>query len=428
MNLYTNNRHFNKINRIFLIFLVSEDSASRRTEPDQFNSQSDNDSDSETELALPRLNDRQSSRYDTHGKYRQNYRNDKYVPLDRQNNTRDEYDGQNDGNEKTRIQYDSLSPNNDKPSDDNELVQEKLISNRIGTDSSKDNMTKETTQEGKTVYGSSEVYSGSNVSKYILKHSSEIQKREGFDRISEEGFQKLLSQTSRQMNNNYLFERRMDGTMFGFNIHSASKIVEAHNSNMFHKLNENIVSNIKEFHGSRGDTNLEDIDEKNKDTNDKLEICDGIGGNITNEKEIDGMKRNYADMDKYGKSYRKGMDYPGNLRDSFNRVYCKNFKLDGKYFEAIRHKMDSTEEPYKPIMRDRMNRETCDNNKRDMSEVQGFAPTMGQAIIAGNASGRKKRSRAAFSHAQVIWKVSLFLLWIVNIWFFYIKKNVIKIH
>lgn len=406
MNLYTNNRHFNKINRIFLIFLVSEDSASRRTEPDQFNSQSESDSDSETELALPRRNDRKSSRYDIQEKYRQNYRNDKYVPLDRQNNTRDEYDGQNDGNEKPRIQYDALSPNNDKPSDDNELVQEKLISNRIGTNSSKDNMTKETTQEGKTVYGSDEVYSGPNVSKYIFKHSSEIQKREGFDRISEEGFQKLLSQTSRQMNNNYLFERKMDGTMFGFNIHSASKIVEAHNSNMFHKLNENIVSNIKEFHGSRVDTNLEEIDEKNKDTDDKLEICDGIGGNITNEKEIDGMKRNYADMDKHGKSNRKGMDYPGNIRDSFNRVYCKNFKLDGKYFEAIRHKMDSNEEPYKPTMRDRMNREACDNNKRDMSEVKGFAPTMGQAIIAGNVTGRKKRSRAAFSHAQVIWKVS----------------------
>lgn len=374
-----------------MLFFVSENAASLSARsPDHFSSQSDNaseDSDNETAHSADPLQDDRCSLY---------------------------------------------SPNSDKLHKKNDLVHDKIPNYRtVDNNSLKDNMVvKEGIQrdDKRIPYGNTTEVYNSNLSQYIFKHSSEIQRhfKSGSgdsygNRISDEGFRKLLSQTSRQLNNNYLLnEKAIDEAMFGFKMHSVcDRSAKLNHSNValnrkLNEMNEQLFhtnnGTLRDFHGARGklkDTNLEEMDENNDNAEEKPQMLDGNSGNSANGKITEEINRNYAEMDNHGIGLKASKEinalYHGNMGrvDSFNRVYCKNYKLDGKYFEASRHgKIDSiNEELYKTTIRDRMSvTDVCENNKRDIRELKGFGPTIGQGP---NVSGRKKRSRAAFSHAQV---------------------------
>ncbi|KAL1449735.1 hypothetical protein WDU94_002215 [Cyamophila willieti] len=248
----------------------------------------------------------------------------------------------------------------------------------------------------------------------------------------DESFRKLMGH-SRKINNNYMFHSKgLDEAMFAYNNiyqnmqeKTGSKLFQNHIA-FNRKLNEfsdRLFNNVqfgRDLHSKSrvinkyGSDVSEDVEIK--DTNSE-EISTKIDTEVTPKNETHRfehveIKPNYVELNKHISDIDVKFNENVN-RDRIDpiggRVFCKNYKLDSGYYETnrITDKFDTNKEQevYKNINNGmaitnsmvNTNNYTYGSSKRDSREL---AKAMNN--IQGQSShGRKKRSRAAFSHAQV---------------------------
>ncbi|KAI5693712.1 hypothetical protein M8J75_004227 [Diaphorina citri] len=287
----------------------------------------------------------------------------------------------------------------------------------------------------------------SSLSQYLFKQNNDFSRHLKATNVSrenmiphingnrvEDGFRKLIDSHGKM---NYGFQDRnmIDEAMLNYNMHDKTSRL-FHNHITFNRklseINDKLFhpgGHFREFQHKTSQLDRRDSLHEGNDMKDTNRIDERIGntpdmdrkmnetnGNI-NKYAGTADKPNFAKLPIHTANTKQDInamynaDTMGRL-DISGRVYCKNYKLDGKYEtnannERVMDSMKDSEEYYKKINNNNITNNTMSYyGKKDIRDERDLPKPAALSNLPGLAqsqppTGRKKRSRAAFSHAQV---------------------------